>query len=80
MHETHLFNHLFKYLAQEEKQAKRKISKIYVTLSEFGGMDKEHFLEHFQQACPGKKWLEVEIEFKTVTHGTEFQISRIDFA
>ncbi len=79
MHETRLFSHLFKYLAQEEKQAERKITKIYVTLSEFGGMDKEHFLEHFHQACPEGKWQEIELEFKTIAYGAEFQIERIDF-
>ncbi len=80
MHETHLFNHLFKYLAEEEKQAKRKISKIYVTISEFGGMDKEHFLSHFRHSCPENKWQKIEVEFKTAAYGAEFQIDKIDFA
>ena len=80
MHETHIVENIFKYLEEEENASGRKIKRIHIALSEFGGIGKEHFLEHYQDASRGSRWENLEIEIKSIPYGAELEITRIDFA
>lgn len=79
MHESHLFKNLVRYLEKEERQSGLKVRKVHVSLSEFGGLSKGHFLEHFRAAVLGTKWEELKFSFKKIPFGPEFQITKIDF-
>lgn len=79
MHETHLLENIFQYLDKEERVSSKKIKKIYISLSEFGGISKEHFLEHFREESTGTKWESLEIEIKKIPYGAELEITRLDF-
>lgn len=79
VHETHLFNNFLKYLEKEEKSSSRRISKICVALSEFGGLSESHFLEHFREAAAKTPWEAIEIEITKIPYGPEFEITKIEF-
>ena len=79
MHDTHLLKNLFRYLEEEEKASSRRIKKLHVALSEFGGMAKEHFIEHYKEASGGTPWEGLEFEFNKVPYGPEFEITKIEF-
>lgn len=79
MHETYLLANIFQYLEKEEQSFSKKIKKIYISLSEFGGISKEHFLEHFKEESKGTKWESLEIEIKKIPYGAELEITRLDF-
>lgn len=80
MHETRILGSIFEYLNEEERAASRKIRKIHITLSEFGGINKERFLGHFKEKSKGSKWEILEIEIKKVPYGPELEITKLDFA
>lgn len=79
MHETYLLANIFQYLEKEEQSSSKKIKKIYISLSEFGGISKEHFLGHFKEESKGTKWESLEIEIKKIPYGAELEITRLDF-
>jgi Zn finger protein HypA/HybF involved in hydrogenase expression len=79
MHETHLLKNIFHYLDNEEKLSSRKISKIYLSLSELGGLKAEHFKECYKKASYGTKWESLEIEIKKIPFGPELEITKLDF-
>ena len=79
MHETHIVENIFKYLEEEEKASNRKIKKIHIALSEFGGISGEHFLEHYQDSARGSRWENLEIGITRIPYGAELEITRIDF-
>ncbi len=80
MHETHIAGNILKYLEQEEGSSQRRIKKIYVRLSEFGGISPEHFIEHFRQEALGSRWQNLEVEVQNIPYGPEIEISRVEFA
>ena len=79
MHETHLIKNILRYLEEEEKASSGRIRKIYVALSEFGGISREHFLEHYRQESLGSRWNNLDIEFQKRVLGPELEITKIDF-
>ena len=79
MHEPHLLRNIFKYLDKEESASAKRIRKIYISLSEFGGIDAEHFREHYRNASVGTKWEPLDIEIKKIPYGPELEITRLDF-
>ena len=80
MHETHLIENIFLYLDQEEKTSSRRIRKICIALSEFGGISEEHFRQHYKKESQGTRWESLEIDIQKVTYGPELEIRRLDFA
>jgi hypothetical protein len=66
-------------LDQEEKLSSRRIKKIYISLSAFGGINEEHFLEHYRQASSGTRWEDLDMEVKKIAYGPELEITRLDF-
>ena len=80
MHETHIFKNMLAYLEGEEKTASRRIRKLCVTLSEFGGIKDEHFIEHCREAFAGTRWEALDIEINKIPYGPEFEITKIEFA
>ena len=48
MHEAHLLEKILKYFDSEEKSSSRRIKKAYLSLSEFGGINEGHFIEHYR--------------------------------
>jgi Zn finger protein HypA/HybF involved in hydrogenase expression len=78
MHETHLFKNVLAYLEKEEKASSKRIKKIHVSLSEFGGLSREHFLGHFKEAASGTRWERLEIETVSIPYGPEFEITKIE--
>lgn len=70
---------IFNYLNQEEKISGKRIKKIYISLSRFGALTEEHFLQHFrpESVLAGRQALEVEI--KEIPFGKELEITRIDY-
>jgi len=80
MHDTHLLKNILKYLQEQEDLTSRKIKKVYFTLSEFGSLNKEHFLEHYQQAVCGSRFEDLEIVVDMVAFGPELEITRLEFA
>lgn len=79
MHETHLLGNIFKYLEREEKLSSRKIKKIYLSLSELGGISEEHFKDHYRSVSIGTKWESLDMVIKKVPYGPELEITRLDF-
>lgn len=79
MHETRIMEGIFNYLNQEEKVSGKIIKKIYISLSRFGALTGEHFLQHFrsESVLAGRHALEVEI--KEIPFGKELEITRIDY-
>ena len=80
MHETHIVENILRYLEIEEKSFQKPIKKVSIALSEFGGMSKEHFMEHFKEAVASSKWQSLDIEIKKIPYGPELEITRIEFA
>ena len=79
MHETHIAGNILKYLKEEEDSSQRRIKKICVRLSEFGGISSGHFLEHFREEARGSRWQGLEVEVQNIPYGPELEISRIEF-
>ena len=80
MHDTHILKSIFQYLELQEKSSSCKIRKVSISISEFGSLSREHFLEHFKQAALGTKWQELEVEAKLIPFGPELEISGLEFA
>jgi len=79
MHDTHLLKYILKYFKEQEELNSRKLKKVYLSMSEFGSLKKEHFLEHFQKAVSGTGFDGVEIKFETVPFGPELEITGLEF-
>jgi len=79
MHETHLIKNILGFLEKEERDSSRQIGKIYVSLSEFGGLSKEHFMEHYIDKTKGTKWETLKIEVSKIPYGPEMEITKIEF-
>jgi len=79
MHETHLIGNILQYLDKEEKLSSRRIKRICLSLSEFGGISEEHFKEHYRQESLGTKWETLELEIKSIPYGPELEITKLDF-
>lgn len=80
MHQTHLLKNILNYLRDQENSSKKNITKIYILLSEFGGLSEEHFREYYKQSTFGTKWEHLDIEIKKIPYGPELEITKIDFA
>lgn len=80
MHQTHLLKNILNYLQEQERSSRKKISRIHILLSEFGGLSEEHFREHYKQLTLGTKWEHLDIKIKKIPYGPELEINRIDFA
>lgn len=80
MHETHIVESILRYFEAEERSLQKPIKKVYIALSEFGGMSKEHFMEHFREAVAASKWQSIDVEIKKIPYGPELEITRIEFA
>jgi Zn finger protein HypA/HybF involved in hydrogenase expression len=79
MHEISILKNIFQYLDKEEKQSLRKIKKIYISLSEFGGISEEHFKEYYKKESAGTKWENLKMEINKIPYGRELEITRLDF-
>lgn len=79
MHDTHILKNLLRYLDEEQKRSSRRIKKIYISLSEFGGMDSGHFREHFQYGASGTSWESLDMEIKKIPYGPELEITKVEF-
>jgi Zn finger protein HypA/HybF involved in hydrogenase expression len=79
MHETHLVKNILQYLDKEEKSSYKKIRKIYISLSEFSGINEEHFKEHCKKESLGTKRESLEIEIRKIPYGPELEITQLDF-
>jgi Zn finger protein HypA/HybF involved in hydrogenase expression len=80
MHETHLFQNLVKYLDEEERTSDKKICKIHINLSKFGGLSEEHFLSHFSEIANDTKWKDLKIDFTSIPYGPELEITELEYA
>jgi Zn finger protein HypA/HybF involved in hydrogenase expression len=79
MHQSGLIKNIFQYLEEEEKLSSRNIKKIYISLSEFGGINEEHFKEEYKKESQGKKWESVDLEIRRIPFGPELEITQLDF-
>jgi len=79
MHETHIIKNIFRYFAQEETRVSQEIKKVCFSLSEFGSITPEHFLEHYRDESRGTKWESIELEVKKIPYGPELAITKIEF-
>ena len=79
MHDTHLLKNILKYFEDQENLTSRKISKVRLSISEFGSLNKEHFLEHYQQAVCGTRFQGLEISVDTIPFGPELEITGLEF-
>ncbi len=79
MHETILLKNIFHYLDKEERLTSRRIKKIYISLSEFGGISKEHLKEHYQRESAGTRWENLKISIRRLPCGPELEITKLDF-
>ena len=80
MHDTHLLKNILKYLQEQEDLSSRKIKKVNFSLSEFGSFNKEHFLEHYQQAVDGTRFKGLEVAVNMIPFGPELEITGLEFA
>lgn len=79
MHETHIVGNILRYLEDEEKRSSKSVKKICMSLSQFGGISKGHFLEHYKEKTLGTKWETLDIEIKEIPFGPEIEITRIEY-
>ena len=79
MHETGVVKGILRYLENEEKNSSKRVRRLCINLSEFGGFTEEHFREHYRRASAGTRWGSVELEIAKVPQGPELEITRIDF-
>jgi Zn finger protein HypA/HybF involved in hydrogenase expression len=79
MHQTHLLEKILQYLDKEEKSALRRIKKVYISLSEFGGINENHFKGCLKEKSRGSRWESLDIEVRKVAYGPELEITRLDF-
>lgn len=79
MHETHLIENILGFLEKEERASSKRIGKIYISISEFGGLSEEHFMEHYKDKAKGTKWEPLKIEVNKVPYGPELEITKIEF-
>ena len=79
MHETDILESIFKYLQDREDASRRKIKKVYMTISEFGGMKEAHLKEHLKRLAAGTKWEALGVELIMIPFGPELEITKIDF-
>jgi len=79
MHELGLIKDIFQYLDKEEKLSSRNIKKIYISLSEFGGIKEEYFKEQYKKESRGTKWESIALEIRRIPFGQELEITRLDF-
>jgi Zn finger protein HypA/HybF involved in hydrogenase expression len=79
MHESGLIRKIFQYLDEEERLSSRNIKKIYISLSEFGGINEERFKEQYKKESRGTKWESIDLEIKRIPFGPELEITRLDF-
>jgi len=80
MHDTHLLKNILKYFQDQEDSSSRKIKKVNFSLSEFGSLNKKHFLEHYQQAVNGTRFQGLEVTVDTIPFGPELEITGLEFA
>ncbi len=80
MHDTHLLKNILKYFEDQEKLSSRLIKKVHLSISEFGSLSKEHFLEHYQHAVSGTRFQDIEIVIDIIPFGPELEIIRLEFA
>lgn len=80
MHETNLLKSILKYLEDQEKITSKEIKKVYFSISEFGSLSKEHFLEHYQQAACNTRFQGLEITVNMIPFGPELEITGLEFA
>jgi|GEM_PF-778933 len=81
MHDTHLFKSILKYLEDQEGSSSRRIRKVQLTISEFGGLSKEHLLEHFKDVVSNNsRWQGLEAEVRIIPFGPELEITGLEFA
>ncbi len=80
MHDTHLLKNILIYFQEQEDASSRKLKKAYFSISEFGCLNKEHFLEHYQQAVYGTRFQGLEVTVKTIPFGPELEITGLEFA
>lgn len=79
MHESYLLRHIFAYLDREQSLSSKRIKKVCISLSEFGGIDEEHLREHYKKESFGTKWESLELEIKKVSYGPELEITKLEF-
>jgi hypothetical protein len=79
MHDTHLLKNIFRYFEEQEDSASCKIKKAHLSISEFGSLSKEHFLEHYQQAVCGSRWQNLKIAVSSIPFGPELEITALEF-
>jgi Zn finger protein HypA/HybF involved in hydrogenase expression len=79
MHESHLLETIFKYLDKEERESSKRIRKVYISLSEFGGISEEHFKKHYREGAAGTKWENLQVQIAKIPYGPELEITRLDF-
>lgn len=79
MHEANILEKIFQYLEKEERLSSHRIKKLYISLSEFGGISEQHFRQHYRDKVIGTKWESLNIEIKKVKSGPELEITRLDF-
>lgn len=80
MHETHLLRNILKYFESQERLSSRKIRKAHFSISEFGSLNKEHFLEHYRLATNGSRWQDLKITVDLIPFGPELEITGLEFA
>ena len=80
MHDTHLLKNILRYFEDQEDLTSCKIKKAHLSISEFGSLNKEHFLEHYQQAVCGTRFQGLEIAVNMVPFGPELEITGLEFA
>ena len=79
MHDTHIFKSIITYLESQENKTSRKVKKVHICLSEFGSLNREHFLEHYKQAVCGTRWQNMEVVVNSIPFGPELEITDLEF-
>lgn len=79
MHESHLLRNIFQYLDKEEKASSKRIIKIHISLSGFGGISEEYIKEYYKKESAGTKWEGLQMEITKVPYGPELEITKLEF-
>ncbi len=80
MHETSLIKDMLATIAQVRKEHEgAPVKKINVELSDFSGMDEEHFRFHFDEETHGTELEGIGLEIIKVPFGADAKLVSVTF-
>jgi Zn finger protein HypA/HybF involved in hydrogenase expression len=75
MHETSLIKDMLAVAEKvRQENGSKAVTEMVVEISEFAGMDEEHFRFHFEQETKKTPWQDVKLEIQKRPYGLEARL------